>query len=117
MRTESALGKQDGRVAVVTDAGGAQWNIHRRWWPFPDLTDLVDLDWFVLSLIVSIPFLLLWPFWYAAKFVGVKWRIVIERDHSEQGYELVRGYRASGARINRIADDIARRPRSGHFVL
>jgi hypothetical protein len=101
----------------VTDPNGAQWDVHRRWWPFPDLTDIFDLDWFVLSLIVSLPFVLLWPFWYAAKLLGVKWRIVIERNHSEQGYELVRGYSRSGERINQIALEIAHGRRSGHFVL
>lgn len=101
----------------MTDPHGAQWNIHRRWWPFPDLTDLFDLDWFVLSILVSLPFVLLWPFWYAAKFLGVRWRIIVERNHSEQGHELVRGYARSGARINEIALEIGQGRRSGHFVL
>lgn len=101
----------------MTDPNGAQWNIHRRWWPFPDLTDLFDLDWFLLSLVVSLPFVILWPFWYAAKFLGVKWRIVIERNQHEQGCELVRGYGRSGARIDEIVREIAHGRRSGHFVL
>lgn len=105
------------RMAVVTDPNGAQWNIHRRWWPFPDLTDILDLDFFILSLIVAVPFVFLWPFWYAAKFLGVRWRIVIERNGHEQGFELVRWYRRSSSRINDIAQEIAHGRRSGHFVI
>lgn len=101
----------------MTDPNGAQWNIHRRWWPFPDLTDVLDLDFFILSLIVALPFVFLWPFWFAAKFLGVRWRVVIERTHHEQGFELVRGYRRSGARINQLALEIAQGRRSGHFTL
>jgi hypothetical protein len=105
------------RVAVVTDPNGVQWNIHRRWWPFPDLADILDLDWFILSLIVAIPFVSLWPFWYAAKFLGVKWRIVIERSHAEHRTELVRGWRRSGARVNELALEIAQGRRSGHYLV
>ncbi len=101
----------------MTDPSGNQWNIHRRWWPFPDLTDFFDVDSVILSIVVSLPFLLLWPFWFAAKFVGVRWRIVVERTHTEVGSELVRGYRRSGRRIDDIAVEIAGGRRSGHFVL
>ncbi|MDX1872545.1 hypothetical protein SBI67_10470 [Mycolicibacterium sp. 120266] len=48
-------------MAVVTDPNGTQWSVHRRWWPFPDLSDVVDLDWF--TWLLAAPFLLLWPFW------------------------------------------------------
>lgn len=94
-----------------------KWNVHRRWWPFPDLSDLFDLDWFVLSIVVSLPFVVLWPFWLAAKLVGVKWRIVIERNHTEVGSELVRGYARSGRRIDALAAELARGARSGYFQL
>lgn len=104
-------------MATVTDPNGAQWNIHRGWWPFPDLSDLFDIDFFILSVIVSLPFLLLWPFWWAAKLMGVRWRIVIERNHTELGSELVRGYRRSGHRINQLAAEVAQGRRSGHFQL
>ena len=105
-------------MAVVTDPHGVQWNVHRRWWPFPDATDLVDLDWIVLSAIVAIPCLVLWPFWFAAKFVGVRWRIVVERDHTEVGGELVRGLGRSKRRIADLAVEIGQGRRTdGRFLL
>lgn len=104
-------------VAAVTDPNGVQWNVHRRWWPFPDVTDVIDLDWFLLSLVVAVPFVVLWPVWYAAKFCGVRWRIVIERDGTQVGHELVRGSRHARARVADLALTIAAGRRSGHFVL
>ncbi|WP_319453976.1 MULTISPECIES: hypothetical protein [unclassified Mycobacterium] len=108
-------------MTAVTDPNGVQWNVHRRWWPFPDLADFVDFDF--ISWIFALPFLFLWPFWFAMKGLGVKWRIVVERNHSEVGSELVRGYRRSGHRIDEIAQQLAQGRRSGysgysgHFVL
>lgn len=104
-------------MATVSDPNGIQWNIHRRWWPFPDLSDLFDIDFLIVSLIVSLPFVALWPFWFAAKLVGVRWRVVIERNHTTMGDELVRGYARSGRRITELAAEIAQGRRSGHFQL
>ena len=102
-------------MTAVTDPNGTQWNVHRRWWPFPDLDDIVDWDF--VGLILAIPFLFLWPFWFAMKGLGVKWRIVVERNHTEVETELVRGYRRSGHRIDELAQQIAHGRRSGHFLL
>jgi hypothetical protein len=99
-------------VTAVTDPNGIQWNVHRRWWPLADLTDFVDFDF--VSWIFALPFLFLWPFWFAMKGLGVKWRIVVERNHSEVGSELVRGYRRSGRRIDELAQQLAQGRSSGY---
>jgi hypothetical protein len=108
------------RVAVVvTDPNGVQWNLKRKWWPFGDMGDWADIDFFGwFALLIAAPFLLVWPFWLATKFLGLqRWRIVIERAHAEVGDELVRGWSASGRRLNDLALEIGQGSRSGHFTL
>ncbi|GAS98491.1 uncharacterized protein RMCC_5456 [Mycolicibacterium canariasense] len=114
-------------MAVVTDPNGTQWSVHRRWWPFPDLSDVVDFDWF--TWLLAAPFLLLWPFWLEAKVLGARWRIVIRRagaqrpgDRFRRGgqemeTELVRGWRRSGARIDEHVLRLAQGWRSGHYAI
>ncbi|MET0456650.1 MAG: hypothetical protein ABW137_32850 [Mycobacterium sp.] len=106
-------------MTVVSDPSGIQWNLKRRWWPFWDVADLLDLGDFFgwLGLLLAAPFLLVWPFWLLSKALGARWRIVIERDHEEVDTELVRGWRRSTARINDLALEIAQGRRSGHFVI
>jgi len=103
------------RVAVVTDPNGRQWTVYRRWWPFGDIVDLAFDGLF--GLVLATPFLLLWPFWLLGKAVGVRWRIVVERDGAEIESHLVRGWRRSGARLDELALQIAGGWRSGHFTL
>ncbi|MGJ6124825.1 hypothetical protein QN239_19840 [Mycolicibacterium sp. Y3] len=102
-------------MAVVTDPNGAQWSVHRRWWPFPDMSDVLDLDWF--TWLLAAPFVLLWPFWLLSKGLGARWRIVIERSGHEVETELVRGWRRSGARIDERARELAQGWRSGHYTI
>lgn len=102
-------------MAVVTDPNGTQWSVHRRWWPFWDLSDVIDVDWF--SLVLAAPFLLLWPFWLLSKGFGARWRIVILRGGVEVETELVRGWRRSGARIDEHALRLAQGWRSGHYAI
>jgi hypothetical protein len=65
-----------------------------------------------------LPLLVLWPFWLATKFLGARWRIIVERDHADASTELVRGWRRSQARINDLALEIAQgRHQYGRFVL
>jgi hypothetical protein len=107
-------------MPVVTDPQGVQWSVHRRLWPFPDLEDLLDnFDFFgwVVGLVLILPVLLLWPFWFVAKFLGVRWVLVVERDHVEVQRELVRGWRRSGARSGELATQIAQGWRSGNYAL
>ena len=102
-------------MAVVTDPNGTQWSVHRRWWPFPDLSDVVDFDWF--TWLLAVPFLVLWPFWLVTKVLGARWRIVIQRGGQDVETELVRGWRRSGARIDEHALRLAQGWRSGHYAI
>jgi hypothetical protein len=56
--------------------------------------------------VVVLLVLLAWPFWFVAKFLGVPWTIVIERAGREVGTERVRGWRASGRRMDEIRRSI-----------
>ncbi|MGE2721707.1 hypothetical protein [Mycolicibacterium celeriflavum] len=102
-------------MAVVRDTGGTEWQISRRWWPFPG--DALDLAFGWLEILVGAVFLVLWPFWLLAKFCGVRWVITIERDGHQVGRELVRGWKRSKGRMNEIALQIAAGGRGGRFVI
>jgi hypothetical protein len=111
---------EDGAVAVVvSDPGGVQWSVRRKWWPFFGADDLFDLSFIgLLGLLLVLPLIAAWPFWLATKFIGARWRIIVERDHGEASTELVRGWRRSKARINDLALEIAQgRHQYGRFVL
>ena len=106
-------------AVVVSDPGGVQWSVRRKWWPFFGADDLLDLSFIgLLGLLLVLPLLVLWPFWLATKFLGARWRIIVERDHAEASTELVRGWGRSKARINDLALEIAQgRHQYGRFVL
>jgi hypothetical protein len=88
--------------------------VHRDWWPFPgDLLDFTD----VIEIAIGLVFVALWPFWLLAKFLGVRWVVVIERDGHEVGRELVRGGSKAKARVNEIALQIANGDRSGSYTV
>jgi hypothetical protein len=101
-------------VAAIRDPNGTHWSVNRRWWPFPgDLLDFTGL----FELVIGLLFVGLWPFWLLAKFLGVRWVIVVERDGHEVGRELVRGGRKAKARVNQIAYEIANGTRSGAYTI
>nr|WP_194946068.1 hypothetical protein [Mycolicibacterium malmesburyense] len=102
-------------MAVVRDTGGAEWQISRRWWPFPG--DALDLTFGWLEILVGALFVVLWPLWLLAKFCGVRWVITIERDGHQVDRELVRGWNRSKGRMNEIALQIAAGGRGGQFVI
>ncbi|MGW0158511.1 hypothetical protein ACWDUN_04235 [Mycobacterium sp. NPDC003323] len=102
-------------MAVVTDPNGVQWSVYRRWWPFGNVVDLAFDG--LIGILLAAPFFLLWPFWLLAKGLGVRWRIVVERDGTEVQTEFVRGWRRSGARIDELALQVSGGWRSGHFAI
>ncbi|MBI3213106.1 MAG: hypothetical protein HYZ38_04735 [Mycobacterium sp.] len=105
-------------MAAIRDPDGVSWTLHRRLWPFPDITDLVDVLFFSWAMaLLVIPFAILWPFWLVTKFLGARWRIIIVRDGVQVDEELVRGWRRSGGRIAELALEIGRGYRSGRFVV
>lgn len=88
--------------------------MRRRWWPFPGVFDLTfDL----VGVLVALPFLVLWPFWLATKWLGARWTLVVERDGTEVSREQIRGWRRSQERIAQVALEIAQGARSGRFVI
>ena len=79
-----------------------QRTVRRKWMYVPDTVG--DSDGVVGGIFAAVVLLLFlaWPFWFAAKFLGVPWTIVIERDGRGVGTERVRGWRASQRRMDEI---------------
>lgn len=105
-------------MAAVTDPDGVEWRVRRRWWPFWDVFDIVDiafLDW--VGVVLALPLLILWPFWLLAKLFGVRWKIIVERGGAEAHHELVRWWGASEARIAELTQEIRQGARSGYFQI
>lgn len=92
---------------AVTDRWGVVWTVRRKWMEAPDTwTDSDGIVGTILSVILFLC-LLAWPCWFAAKFLGVSsWTILIERGGTEVGTERVRGWRASGRRMDEIRHSI-----------
>lgn len=92
-------------MKTVKDDAGVTWKVRRWWWTtLPWHTGFQTLD--ALIFVVVLPFMLMWPFWLAAKWLGVSWTVLIERDGVEVGREKVQGWRRSGERIQELADEV-----------
>jgi hypothetical protein len=88
-------------MAEVIDPSGMRWSAKRRRWY--DLTGYPGgADDFGLILFVLLGGW--WPFWLIAHWLGLRWRIVVERDGEEVGEEWVRGWRKSGRRIQELIE-------------
>ena len=87
---------------TVTDPTGQQMTV-RRWWftPVPWETGFQTLD--ALIFLIVLPFMAVWPFWLALKWLGVAWEVRVERDGTVVSREKVRGWQRSGERIGQIA--------------
>jgi hypothetical protein len=97
-------------VAEVTDPDGVQWSVRRRRW-YDMSGSLSGVDGNSLGdnpllglLLLPLFFVAWWPVWFIAHWLGLKWKIVIERDGTEVGDEQVRGWRKSQRRIQEIAE-------------
>ncbi|SPM40524.1 hypothetical protein MNAB215_2725 [Mycobacterium numidiamassiliense] len=88
-------------MAEAVDPYGVRWSVRRRRWYDLSGFESDGLD-FWSPLIVLLGGW--WPFWFIAHWLGLRWRIVIERDDEEVGEEWVRGWRKSGRRIQEIID-------------
>jgi hypothetical protein len=93
-------------MAELTDPNGVSWSV-QRWWfkSVPWETGIEFLDFIIF--IVVLPFMIVWPFWFMLKWLGVPWSIEIRRDGTKVGEEHVRGWRRSGRRINELAQAAA----------
>src|SRR5689334_559994 len=89
-------------MVKVTGPNGVQWTVYGRWFPnwtrscLPDTDRGGDLDTFFLAVV--------WPPWFIAKWFGVRWIILVERNGREVGEVRVRGWRKSQRRIHEIAE-------------
>jgi hypothetical protein len=99
-------------MAKVTDPDGVQWSVHRRWvgWYREVSVDnawnagnLIDYD----ILINWLQIVVVWPFWFIARWLGAPWIIVIDCDGRTVGQERVRGWGESRRRIQEIAQSAA----------
>jgi hypothetical protein len=114
--------RNESGVAKVTDPNGVQWTVRRRrWFDMSFLGSSVisgdifsgnDLGAALLGLVL-LPFLIaflivaIWPFWFIAHWLGLPWRITIQREGNEVGEEEVRGWYKPGRRIQEIAQSVA----------
>ena len=81
-------------MTEVTDANGVKWSVNRWWFkaiPWETGIDFLDFIFFIIVL----PFMILWPFWFLLKWLGVRWAIVIERDGKK-------GRAGAGARLGQV---------------
>ncbi len=97
---------------------GAWWTVRRRWWPVREAVDTltygsVGADWVgVAVLAITLPFVLVWPLWFAAKMCGLqRWVIVIECNEEWVATEKARWWSGSVDRIAAITAEL----RSGTY--
>jgi len=83
-------------MATVTDPDGVQWKVYRLWSPDWDYSDLQEAFFFIV-----------WPLWFLAKCLGLRWIIQVERDGRWVGDAKVRGWRKSQRRIQELAESVA----------
>ncbi|VEG54303.1 Uncharacterised protein [Mycolicibacterium aurum] len=89
-------------MKTVTDPDGATWRVRRWWWrTVPWETGFSTLD--ALIFVIVLPFMLMWPFWLASKWLGASWTVLVECEGTKVSRELVRGWRESGRRIDELA--------------
>lgn len=92
------------------DAVGVRCSVRRVWWPFGTIAfDPGDSGvFFWIGLMFTLPALIIWPFWLAARFFGAPWTIVVRRKGDDPREEKVRGWAASRARIAEIVAELQR---------
>jgi hypothetical protein len=80
--------------------------VYRRWvpiWAGANLSSAQEAGFIIVLLQVIV----LWPPWFIAKWLGVRWRIVIVRNGTKVGEVRVRGWRKSQRRIADMAASAA----------
>lgn len=85
----------------VRDANGVRWAVERKWWSLPGqfyVTDDAFSALLMLLTLLMVPAYLGWPFWFLAKFLGLPWNSVVQRDGQQVGVEYVSGWAASKRR-------------------
>ena len=98
------------------DADRVKWRVRRLWWPLlgpMDMASWGSSTFGVVMFVIALPMILAWPFWLLLKFCGVPWKVVTERDGDEVAREKVRGWRASGKRIDELVAEIGAKDDGG----
>lgn len=112
--THQVFGKRWHGMEKVVGPDGVEWTVRRWWWKtLPYETGFATLD--ALIFVIVLPFMLMWPFWLLAKWLGASWTILVERDGKQVAREHVRGWGASGRRIAELAAQ-ARSGELAHLV-
>ncbi|MCI4676211.1 hypothetical protein [Candidatus Mycolicibacterium alkanivorans] len=97
-------------MASVRDATNVRWTVRRVWWPFGTL--LLDLpEWgglFAIGMLLTLPLVVIWPFWVLAHFLGAPWTLVVRRQGKEIRREKVKGWYESRQRMAGILDEARR---------
>lgn len=91
-------------MAEIRDPDGVQWLVDRKWLKVfhedEGFRDTVIAEWWMWRL-------MLWPFWFLAKLCGGRWQVVIERNGVVVKTERIRGWSASGRRIDEIIQAVS----------
>jgi DivIVA domain-containing protein len=99
--------RRRGKTVEVTGPDSVRWSVYRRWgvkhWDATTYSQSVG-DELIMGTINLLQVIVMWPPWFIAKWLGVRWKIVIERDGIEAGEALVRGWRKSQRCIQEIAE-------------
>jgi hypothetical protein len=96
-------------VPEFRDADNVLYRVRRAWWPLLGPLDMASsgLSPFgVVMFVLALPVLLAWPVWFVLKLCGVPWKVVTERDGDEVAVEKVKGWRASGRRIDELVAEL-----------
>lgn len=99
------VSRQNDPVPEFRDSDGVTWRVRRAQWPLLDALDMASYGsstFGVVLFLLALPLLAAWPIWLLAKLCGVPWKVVTERDGDEVAREKVKGWRASGRRIQEI---------------
>ncbi|MET0897407.1 MAG: hypothetical protein ABWY45_05780 [Mycobacterium sp.] len=94
------------------DPDGVKWRVRRLWWPLLGPLDMASSGtsaFGVVMFLLALPMLLSWPLWFVAKFCGAPWKVVTEREGTEIAREKVKGWGASGRRIDEIVAGLRER--------
>lgn len=94
----------------VRDSTNVRWTVRRLRWPFGEMFFNPDWpDWlFVIGLVVTLPFVIAWPFWLVARFLGAPWTLVVRRKGREVRRESVKGWTASRQKMQEILAEARR---------
>lgn len=99
----------------VTDPSGVRWSVRRKWvfgldggsQAFSSIDHPIGL--LVVPIALVLLWAALWPFWWAAHWLGLKWVIRVKREGTAVGEVEVRGWGESRRHMQEIVQSLASR--------